>query len=212
MRVPSSRSLPLLPCLLLAGWMAACGPDLLPDPGEPPDNEDPGEQVPQDPNVKHVDHGDGTFTTTVDATSSEVWIGLDLDQGRQADAAQDMKWDVAFQRFHIRTRGGVNGGGGVQVALLTGVDFAQVQQAPATGYVTDAEDGDDENTQPDTAFEAGENWYSYDPRTHLLTPRSQVYVLRTDEGAFFKIQIVSYYDAVGTPAMMQVRWGRVQPS
>lgn len=200
----------LLPTLLLAGWIAACGPDLRPDPGNPPDPEEPG-PGPTNPQLTHVEHGDGTFTTTVDATSSEAWIGLDLDQRTQANGAEDKQWDIAFQRFHIRLRGGVSGTGSVEGTILKDVDFAQVSQAPAAGYFTDAADSDDADSNPDTVFETGDAWYSYDPTTHKLTPRPQVYVVRSDQGAYFKVQLLAYYDAAGTPAMLQFRWGPVQP-
>lgn len=201
---------PLTSVLLLTSWLAACGPDLQPNPDDVPDIEDPG-NAPQESNIHHVDNGDGTFTTTLDATSSEKWIGFDLDQRQQVEGTEDNQWDLAFQRFHIRVRGGVSGSGAVAVAILEDTDFAQVSQAPAEGYVTDAVDGADENTDPDTAFESGTAWYSYDPRTHQLSPRSLLYVVRTDEGAYFKVRIQSYYDAAGNPAMFQLHWGSVKP-
>jgi hypothetical protein len=207
--VASARAPALASVLLLSGWLAACGPDLQPNPDDPSDTEDPG-TGPQAPNIRHVDNGDGTVTTTVDASSSDQWIGLDLDHRQQVDGAQDQQWDLAFQRFHIRARGGVSGGGAVEVAMLADVDFAQVRQAPSDGYATDAADGTDDNTEPDTVFESGTAWYSYDPRTHQLSPRSQVYVVRTDEGAYFKVRMLSYYDAAGTPAVLQLQWGGVQ--
>jgi hypothetical protein len=194
--------------LLLSGWVVACGPDLQPEPGDPPDDTPP--ENPQDTHLRHVDNGDGTFTTTVDATSQTEWIGLDLDTRRQESAATDAKWDVAFQRFHVRSRGGSSGTGGVEVALVPGTDLAKVSQAPQAGYAVDAVDGEDTDTNPDTPFEVGEGWYSYDLATHKLSPRSQVYVVRSDAGAYFKLQFTGYYDAAGTPAMLQLRWGPVQ--
>jgi hypothetical protein len=190
--------------LLLTGWAGACGPDLQPEPGDPPPEN------PQETHLRHVDNGDGTFTTTVDASSQTEWIGLDLDARRQESAAKDTQWDVAFQRFHVRSRGGSNGTGGVEVALLTGAGFAQVSQAPQAGYAVDAADGEDADTNPDTPFEVGEGWYSYDVAAHKLTPRTQVYVVRSDAGAYFKLQFLSYYDAAGTPAILQIHWGPVQ--
>ena len=204
------RFLRAVPPLLLAGCMAACGPDLLPVSEDPPDTQTPDE-VPQDTNLTHVDNGDGTFTTIVDATSSESWIGLDLDQRKQTNGAEDKQWDVSFQRFHIRLRGGVSGTGSVEGVALAGVDFGQLTQAPAAGYSADAADGPDEDATPDTVFESGNAWYSYDVMTHKLTPRDEIFIVRTDEGAYFKVKILAYYDAAGTPAMIQLRWGRVQP-
>jgi len=208
--IPPALPRHLVPGLLLTGCLVACGPDLQPEPG-PPGSEGPGE-VPSGSPVSHQDKGDGTFVTTVDASSSEKWIGLDLDHRLEANAAEDRQWDIAFQRFHIRVRGGASGMGNVAVAVLSDVNFAQVTQAPAEGYTTDAVDGDDTNTEPDTAFEtAAEGWYLYNVATHKLSPRERVYVIRTDEGAFFKVQFLDYYDTAGTPAIFQVHWGSVQP-
>ncbi|HVG61941.1 MAG TPA: HmuY family protein [Hyalangium sp.] len=208
--IPPALPRHLLPGLLLTGCLAACGPDLQPEPG-PPGGAGPGE-VPAGVPLSHQDKGDGTFVTTVDASSSEKWIGLDLDHRQEANAAEDKLWDIAFQRFHIRVRGGASGTGNVAVAVLPDVNLAQVSQAPAERYTTDAADGDDSNSELDTAFEtAAEGWYSYNVGTHKLSPRERVYVIRTDEGAFFKVQILEYYDSAGTPAILQVHWGSVQP-
>ncbi|MFP2911842.1 HmuY family protein [Pyxidicoccus sp. 3LFB2] len=200
--------------LLLAGLITACGDELEPQPGEPvepdPQEQTPGGSRPENgTHVRHQDNGDGSFTTTVDATSKTEWIGLDLDLGKQASAATDAVWDLSFQRFGIRSRGGVSGTGGVQVAVLAGQGFAQVTQAPATGYATDAVDGADMGEDPDTVFQAGDGWYAYDPATHKLSPRPNVYVVRSDAGAWFKVEMLAYYDDAGTPAMLKLRWAKV---
>jgi hypothetical protein len=212
---PRSRASLRAAALLLAGLLSACGDDLEPQPGDEQENPDPGPQTP-DPtrpesgtHVRHVDNGDGSFTTTVDAQSKTEWIGLDLDLGKQVNAAEDSVWDLSFQRFGIRSRGGVSGTGGVQVAVLSGQGFAQVTQAPASGYATDAADGADTGEEPDTVFQAGDGWYVYDVTTHKLTPRPNVYVVRSDAGAYFKVEMLSYYDDAGTPAVLKLRWAKV---
>ncbi|MFY1824793.1 HmuY family protein [Myxococcus fulvus] len=189
--------------LCLSGLLAACGDDLEPKPGD----EDP---LPTDgTHVRHVRNADGSTSTTVNATDSSAWIGLDLDDGKQVAADADALWDLSFNRYHIRSRGGVNGTGGVQVAVVSGQDFAALTQAPASGYEVDADDGDDEGADPDTVFEANGAWYSYDVSTHKLTPRALVYVVRTDSGAYFKVKMESYYDDAGTPAMLKLRWSEL---
>ncbi|GHG68736.1 HmuY family protein [Comamonas sp. JC664] len=201
--------------LLLAGSLSACGDDLsLP----PNDTENPDPNDPQNPDenapvngthITHVSNGDGSYTTTVNATSSSEWIALDLDHGTQVSKATDAAWDVAFQRFNILSRGGVSGSGNVAVAVLTETDFAQVTQAPADGYLADAEDGPDRGEDPDSAFNVGDGWYAYDMSTHALAARRNVYVVRSDEGAYFKIAMQSYYDDAGTPGMLSLRWAKV---
>ncbi|WP_434391279.1 HmuY family protein [Melittangium boletus] len=131
---------------------------------------------------------------------------MDLDTRAEADAAVDATWDLAFQRFHVRTRGGANGSGGVKVAVLEGVDFAALRAAPTSGYLEDeASDG----TTPGTVFEREGDWYNYEVGTHKLTPKPKVYVVRGDQGRHFKLQVVNYYDAVGTSGVMTVRWAEL---
>ena len=201
--------------LLLAGSLSACGDDLElpPDETENPDPQEPGnpdENQPTDgSHVKHVANDDGSYTTTVNATSSADWIGLDLDKGAQVSASDDTVWDLAFNRFNVRTRGGVSGTGNVAVAVLTETDFAAVTQAPADGYVADSEDGPDRGEDPDSAFQQGDGWYAYDMTTHALTARRNVYVVRSDAGDYFKVAMQSYYDDAGTPGMLSFRWAKV---
>ncbi|NOK39030.1 hypothetical protein HMI49_38175 [Corallococcus exercitus] len=199
---------PARAALLLAGLATACGDDLQPTPG-PGEDENPV-VTPQDgANLKHQDNGDGTFTSVVDATDPAAWVAMDLDSGKQVSATEDALWDLAFQRYTVKTRGGVSGTGGVRVAIVPGTSFAALTQAPASGYVTDAADGSDTGDSPDTVFNAGDGWYSYDLQFHTLTPRAQLYVVRSDAGAYFKVQVQSYYDAAGTPAMLKLLWAKV---
>ncbi|MCE9669380.1 HmuY family protein [Myxococcus stipitatus] len=199
--------------LLLSGWLSACGDDdLVPDPGPEPEVPEQPEEPELPANGTHIRHSlnaDGSITTVVDSTSRDVWIGFDLDTGTQVAADKDEVWDLAFQRFGIRSRGGNNGTGGVEVAVVTDKTFAQITQAPATGYLVDAADGDDEGTDPDTVFQANGGWYAYDITTHKLVAREQVYVVRTDSKAYFKVQMLSYYDDAGTPSILALRWAKV---
>jgi len=185
----------------LALLVGACGEDI----GLSPDPE-PDTNAPKDTRVNHVSNADGTWTTVVDATSSEVWVGVDLDARAEADAATDATWDLAVQRFHVRTRGGANGSGGVKVAVLEGVDFASLSAAPASGYV---EDQPNEGTTQGTVFEREGGWYNYEVGTHKLTPKPLVYVVRSDQGRYFKVRISNYYDAVGTSGVLSFQWAEL---
>jgi hypothetical protein len=150
---------------------------------------------------------DGSFTTTLDATSATEWIHVDLDEDTEATASGP--WDLRFQRFHISTNGGVSGDAGVEVARLDGVSFESVTIAPTSGWTTDQEDGDDENLDPDYAFEQGDRWYSYDVMLHVLTPRPIVWVVRTSSDSLIKLEILRYYDAAGTAGWFTYRWARL---
>lgn len=146
---------------------------------------------------------DGSYTTVVDATSMTDWTYGDFDTGMEA--APSDPWDLRFQRFHISTNGGVSGDGGVEVAPLTGVTFDEVSSAPATGYVSDAADGNADG-MPDYAFEQGDGWYDYNVDSHVLTPKPIVWIVKTDGGSTLKFEILKYYDDAGTSGWFSLHW------
>lgn len=184
--------------LALTSSLAACSEDLSlanVDAGMPGDD---GGGMPS--RVTTIDNGDGTFTTSVDATSMDAWIGFDF-QARKEATETDASWDLGFKRFEIKTNGGVTGAGGVEVAALPEADFAAINAAPAGGYAKDAADA--------LVFNAGDGWYAYDPATHVLTPRDTVYVVRSAEGDYFKLSFTGYYDDAGTSGHPAFRWAPV---
>jgi hypothetical protein len=188
--------------LALAGALVlgACSEDLAP--GTPDAGIVDGDGGPITPSkVKTTDNGDGTFTTIVDAVSMTEVTGFDF-QTRTEHAPSDKVWDLWFRRFEVRSNGGVNGEGGVEVAVLPLADFATLKRAPGGGWVSDTID--------DTAFNAGDGWYVYDPSVHLLKPRDIVYVVRSAEGAYFKLQFTSYYDDAGGSGHPTFRWAPVE--
>jgi hypothetical protein len=145
--------------------------------------------------------------STVDAQDNQVWVYVDLD--RQAMAAEVMDgWDVAFQRFKVKTNGGVSGDGGVEVAVLDGVAFDAATATMAREWLRDAEDGPDANLDPDFALSAQrEGWFDYDATNHTLSPKDRTYLLRSTERRVFKLRVEGYYDPAGSPGWMRFRWG-----
>lgn len=152
--------------------------------------------------VSTVRNPDGTYTTRVDATSTEAWTAIDLETGAEAETG----WDLSTQRFHLKLSGGASGDSGVEVAPVVDAVLADVTEAPTSGWITDAADGDDDNTEPDYAFEQGEGWYAYDPVSHLLTPRPVVWVIRTSDDNLIKLTITDYYDDAGTAGHFTLQW------
>lgn len=103
------------------------------------------------------------------------------------DSASD-KWDVAFNKTIIIVNGG-NSGPGLGGALIhTGV-FDDLATAPADGYKSD-------NTSSKAiATGSGSGWYNYSGApNHVITPiPGKVLVIRTAEGKYAKVEIISYY-------------------
>ena len=151
----------------------------------------------------------GTFRTSVDASDSVAWRHFSFATGTEvapADPASSPDWDLAFQRFHILSNGGVSGSGGAAVAVITGQTLADIGAAPADSYLEDQADGDDDASVAESAFSLGDGWYAYDSATNRLSPHPNVYVVRTGSGAFFKLAIVDYYDAAGTSGHPSFEW------
>lgn len=200
------RTKPSLSPLLVAISLAACAPDL-------GDGADDGDMGPSEDaggsEIEHEDEGEGVLLTRVDATAEDGWIYLSLADGAQLDvddALSDARWDLGFSRFHIKLNGGDSGSAGVQGLILEDDSFEDVSVAPADGYLEDRPDGEDDNEDPDYVFA---EWYAYNFMTHILTPQPWVYVVRTGDERYYRIQITDYYDDAGTSGYPAFRWSEI---
>jgi HmuY protein len=103
-----------------------------------------------------------------------------------ADSAST-DWDIAFQATALYVNGGTSGPGAGGAMILEAL-FGEVTEAPADGYSTDSSEG--------LAIPAGSGngWYNYNPASNLITPiPGRVLVIRTANGQFAKVRILSYY-------------------
>lgn len=99
------------------------------------------------------------------------------------------KWDIGFAGTTIITNSGVRGPGNGGAIVLKDVDFNSVKEAPETGYKI-------ENSLTELAIPtgSGNGWYNYDPQTHIVTPiPGRVLIIRTADGKYVKMQIISYW-------------------
>ncbi|SFN95841.1 HmuY protein [Capnocytophaga haemolytica] len=109
-------------------------------------------------------------------------------------------WDIALKREYLKTNGGKSGVGNAEVVNTNETDFAKVTKYPAEGYVKDVEEtvkskrpgAPDETFSHNKTFDA---WYDYDVKTHILTSKKEVYVVKTAKGKYVKFQITDYYNA-----------------
>ncbi len=98
------------------------------------------------------------------------------------------KWDIAFRKTTIYTNSGTSGKGNGGAVVLTNTDFYELAEAPADGYKID------ETGAPAIPTGSGKGWYNYNSQTHIITPiPGVVLVIRTGDGKFAKVQILSYY-------------------
>lgn len=170
-------------------------------------------QVPgQSGRVTNTVEMSGSVVSQVNAADSMSWVYVQLSSGKEVmplDPQSSTEWDLALQRYQIKVNGGINGKGGVEVALVTGTAFSALTTAPASGYVTDQADSADEDPDPDYAFTQRGTWYSYNVMTHVLTAKDQVYVVRGTTGAYYKLQLTGYYDQAGSSGYPTFRWATV---
>ena len=121
-------------------------------------------------------------TVTVDAAAEDRWRFFDFATGVPVEPPNTVGWDLAFSRFRVVP---------ADAALDLGpVAFATVHWAPSEGFIATAYESDTTNA-------AMSRWYRYDFFSHLLRPNGHVYVVRTSDGHYAKLEFLSYY-CIGT--------------
>jgi hypothetical protein len=124
----------------------------------------------------------GPILYTLEARAAEQWTYFDFSRGSVVD-----------QRHKILANGGATNPKGRGAILNLGdVAFEEVLEAPAEGYIEDtiASINPHAITTENLAIKA---WYHYNFLTHVLRPKSNVYVIRTANGTYAKMRLVSYY-------------------
>jgi hypothetical protein len=148
-----------------------------------------------DSNAFTLEGEDGTRTTQIQATSKDDWIYFDFETETEV-LADNPAWDVGFQRFKIKLNEPA------AVATLKDAAFDSLTEAPADGFEQDLP----KSPEPDYAFLRNDGWYFYNLNNHTLTTRAYTYVLRSTEGALFKLSFVNYYDSTGSSGYPAFKW------
>lgn len=109
------------------------------------------------------------------------------------------KWDIGFRGTTIILNGGISGPGQAAGQIVTGI-FDELTEAPEAGYVSD--------TANEKAILGSNGWYNYTGTTsvpnHAILPiAGKILALRTSDGKYAKVEIISYYQGApdtSTPA------------
>jgi hypothetical protein len=132
----------------------------------------------------------------IDASSHSDWKYFSFSEGKVVEYSDSNNWDLAFNRYKIKTNSGTSGQGNAGVVDLGIVDFNDVDKAPQNWYVVD-----DSITvvmmTADTysANKALEDWYAMSGEMPpALTAKNNVYAIRTADGKYAKIQFTDYYN------------------
>ena len=135
----------------------------------------------------------GPATITLDATSSDQWTFFDFSRNSAVQNPGPQDWDLAVRRFYIMANGGARFQGRGGLADLGKVSFDSTATLPDSGYVV---------TEKDSINPAIRRWYDYGFASHLLRSKEHVYAVRTADGKYAKIQIVTYYCGEAQPGCM----------
>ena len=147
--------------------------------------------------------------TLFDLDTGEIVLSSsETDAAVRAADSTGTAWDLGFRGTTIIVNGGTSGPGAGTAQVLTEA-FADVIEAPATGY---AADGANPNcpavetpggTFPGAPYAictgSDNGWYNYSSATNLIVPvAGRTIVLTTGDGDYAKVRILSYYQ--GNPA------------
>ncbi len=142
----------------------------------------------------------GPTVVSLDARSADEWTWYDFSRAASPKVPGPMEWDLGVRRFQLLVNGGpgFDGNGGV---LATEERFAELAGAPTGEYeVSRVTPGGD-------SLNAGfDDWYEYGFFSHLLEPRDATYVLRTAEGHYVKLRILSYYCPGPEPGCLTIEY------
>jgi len=142
----------------------------------------------------------GPVVYTVDATDPEQWRYFSFRLGAVVDEPRDSAaWDLAFRRYQVIVNGGAGYPGQGGIVDLGDVGFGGVQTAPTSGYQLT-------ETQPDPHNPAIAGWYRYGFFSHVLSPKPHVWAVRTADGRYAKIEIISYYCPGARPGCVTFRY------
>jgi hypothetical protein len=134
----------------------------------------------------------GPVLYTVDATEADAWRYFSFRLGSVVPD-ESKGWDLAFRRYAIITSPGAG-------ALDLGERrFDDVRTVPADGYIATQHAGDPRNP-------AIASWYTYGFFSHVLTPKSHVWAVRTADGRYAKLEMVGYYCPGSRPGCPTFRY------
>jgi hypothetical protein len=142
----------------------------------------------------------------VNATSSTNWKYFSFEKNDTviiSDPATSLDWDIAFQRYRIKTNGGISGSGSGSAAnswkkLQEGFDVLKV--IPDTTTFTS-----DQAVQ--IAVQQGYTTYNVNPVLYTwfgmefgangtqIIPTDNIYIIKTAKGKYAKVWFRSYYSS-----------------
>lgn len=132
------------------------------------------------------------------------WVFFDFSEGKSKYDVKwsSLDWDIAFQRVNVLTNSGkTNSAGKVGVIDMGHIDINSVVIAPEDSYYI--QDTRSWGVVKNTAIT---RWYEYSTRTHHVTSKGNVYVIRTADGYFAKMKILDFYCNDGSSGCITIEY------
>ena len=148
----------------------------------------------------------------LDATGDWKYFSLKNGEVTPATPADDLTWDIAFKGYYVKLNGGTSGKGKAEAFRTEEKDFTKVTEAPKKGFEKDKEvtftsrDGSSskENVSPiltggfgSTTGAIGLNPANIAKYGNVYGPNEWVYVIKTADGTYAKVQVTNFYKEVG---------------
>jgi len=140
----------------------------------------------------------GPIQRTVDGRAEQP-VFFDFSRGSVVDNVDPYGWDLEISRFNIRSNGGDGFIGNGGILDLGEVEFTSVQTLPEEGYQQN-------NKERDITNIAIDRWYNYSWINHLLTPKANIFAIRTADSRYAFIEILSYYCAGAQAGCLTFRY------
>ncbi len=118
----------------------------------------------------------------LNAADGIVYYDLETNQ---PVAKTNKAWDISFSKTAIQLN---SAEGKVEAQIVGGTSFEKLVKAPTAGYKKDGASS--------SAIQggSGNGWYNYNMDDHTIQPiADKVLVIKTTEGKFVKLSIISYY-------------------
>jgi len=155
-------------------------------------------------------------------TFGEDWIyfsfstGTELSEIDNTNYATNTDWDIAFNRYNVRTNGGTSGTGQAAVIDLGEVSFDSVTLAPENGYSEDTTIQIVESLNipnpPIMIDSTGNTTFigifevPTGPGTLGYTPNNHIYVVKTQDGKYVKIHFTSFFNNSGDSGFINFKY------
>ena len=141
---------------------------------------------------------------------TDNWIYFSLSEGKiieginEANRHDNTKWDLAFYRYNVRTNSGLSGIGNGGALDTKATDLSAVTTVPSGKFTTDVmgEITSSMSSFPPPSIKTPLNAelsesikFQGPPPTY--TPNNHVYIVKTADGKYAKIQIRGFYNDEG---------------